>query len=45
MIDLKLFLLILLTSISWFIIGFVFGRFLERTKKFRNEKRSIFRKN
>lgn len=45
MINLKLFIIIMLTSLSWFIIGFMFGRFIYKTKKLRDEKRSIFRKN
>lgn len=46
MIDLKLFLVITLTSVAWFIVGFNYGKFIERSKRFRkDEKRTIFRKN
>ena len=45
-IDLGLFLIIVLTSTVWFIVGYMYGKFVERTRRFRgNEKRTIFRKN
>lgn len=32
-------------SIIWFYVGYKYGRAVEKTKKFPNEKRTIFRKN
>lgn len=46
MIDLSLFLILTLTSVVWFTVGFMYGKFTERSKRFKgNEKRTIFRKN
>lgn len=32
-------------SVIWFIIGYKYGRAVEKTKNLPNEKRTIFRKN
>lgn len=42
----SLFLIILLISTGWFIVGYMYGKFTEKTKRFKgNEKCTIFRKN